>query len=146
MDDTRKGTLGGREEAATVDIRLGSKNGPEAEFEGVELSSRGWHEVKHDPRPYINFLLYTLKSAYKDFEERVGSMAAPKGEKTTMILDAIHSAADPFRIADLQARCSNASLDLIRKVLKAQQKRGSVACLGRGQKAQWKKTKAWRRM
>ena len=51
----------------------------------------GWHAGKHDPWPYINYVLYTLKSAYKEFEERVGQLRSPKGAKTELIRSAIDS-------------------------------------------------------
>jgi len=41
-------------------------------YETLEESSHGWHEGKHDPWPYINYILYILKVAYREFEERVG--------------------------------------------------------------------------
>jgi Fic family protein len=41
-------------------------------YETLEQSSQGWHEGKHDPWPYINYILYILKLAYREFEERVG--------------------------------------------------------------------------
>jgi len=41
-------------------------------YETLEQSSQGWHDGKHDPWPYINYLLYILKLAYREFEERVG--------------------------------------------------------------------------
>ena len=35
-------------------------------YETLKLSSEGWHEGKHNPWHYINFLLYTLLDAYKE--------------------------------------------------------------------------------
>lgn len=46
-------------------------------YETLEQSSHGWHEGKHDPWPYINYLLYILKLAYREFEERVGLATSP---------------------------------------------------------------------
>lgn len=37
-------------------------------YETLEQSSQGWHEGKHDPWPYIDYVLYTLKAAYREFE------------------------------------------------------------------------------
>jgi len=48
-----------------------------------------WNEGKHDPWPYIGYLLFILKQAYKEFEERVGQIEAPRGEKTALIETAI---------------------------------------------------------
>ena len=36
-------------------------------YETLEQSSLRWHEGKHDPWPYVNYLLFILKSAYKEF-------------------------------------------------------------------------------
>ncbi len=106
-------------------------------YETLKLSSEGWHEGRHDPWHTINFLLYTLVEAYREFERRVGKTASPKGAKTEAIRKAIESVATPFRIADLQRICPEVSLDLIRQVLKNLRKEGRVECLGRGQQAQW---------
>lgn len=46
-------------------------------YETLEQSSQ-WHESKHDPWPYINYILYILKVAYREFEERVSPPAVSK--------------------------------------------------------------------
>jgi len=38
----------------------------------VESAVSGWHEGKHDPWPYIGYVLYVLRDAYKELEQRVG--------------------------------------------------------------------------
>ena len=50
-------------------------------YETLEQSSEGWHEGRHEPWPYVNYLLYILKSAYREFEERVGRNGNPKRSK-----------------------------------------------------------------
>ncbi|MEW6325032.1 MAG: Fic family protein [Nitrospirota bacterium] len=37
-------------------------------YETLEQSSHRWHDGQHDPWPYINYLLFILKEAYKEFE------------------------------------------------------------------------------
>lgn len=110
-------------------------------YETLEESSQGWHEGKHDPWPYINYVLYTLKTAYKEFEERVGQLRSPKGAKTEIIRSAIEKTLRPFRIADIQQECPGVSVDLIRQILKKLRDEGKIECLGRGQSAQWQKRK-----
>jgi len=51
-------------------------------YETLEQSSAGWHEGKHDPWPYVNYVLFILKGAYKEFVGRVGEVRAPRGSKT----------------------------------------------------------------
>ncbi len=43
-------------------------------YETLEQSSQGWHEGSHDPWPYINYVLSILKTAYREFAERVGEV------------------------------------------------------------------------
>jgi Fic family protein len=112
-------------------------------YETLEQSSRGWHEGKHDPWPYMNYVLYILKSACREFEERVGQTAAPRGAKTDLVTSAIRRMTGPFRVADVQRECPGVSLDLIRQILKALRKARRVECLGRGQNAEWRRTGRW---
>jgi len=110
-------------------------------YETLEESSQGWHDGKHDPWPFINYLLFILKQAYREFEERVGQLSSPRGSKTEMILSAIDRSVGLFRVADIQRQCPGVSLDMIRKVLK--DRRAQVKCLGRGKDAKWEKTAKW---
>ena len=112
-------------------------------YEILEQSSHAWHQGKHDPWPYINYTLFIIKTAYREFEERLGQLQSPKGEKTGLVLHAIGRALGPFRIAELQHECPNVGVDMIRRVLKNLRTRKQVECLGRGQNAQWRKTKNW---
>jgi len=112
-------------------------------YETLIQSSQGWHEGKHDPWPYINYILATLQTAYREFEQRVGEMASPRGSKTELLMGAIQRVGDNFRAADLQRECPGVSLDMIRRVLKDLRSLGRVECLGRGQHAEWRKTDKW---
>lgn len=113
-------------------------------YETLEQSSTGWHDGRHDPWPYINYLLFVLKSAYKEFEERVGQMGSPKGAKTEMIHAFIDRQNASFRVADLQRECPGAGVDLIRLTLKKLRAQGRIRCLGKGAAAAWEKTGKWK--
>ena len=112
-------------------------------YETLEQSSQRWHEGKHDPWPYINYVLFVLKTAYREFEERVGQISAPRGAKTDLVSAAIGRRRGSFRVADIQRDCPGVSVDMIRRVLKDLRAAGRVKCLGRGQQAQWEKTAKW---
>jgi Fic family protein len=112
--------------------------------ETLEQSSQRWHEGKHDPWPYVNYLLYILKSAYREFEERVGKTPSPKGAKTELITAVISRFAGSFRVSDIQRQCPGVSVDLVRQVLKNLRSAGRVKCLGRGQSAEWQRTAKWK--
>ena len=107
-------------------------------YETLELSSQRWHEGKHDPWPYINYVLFILKSAYREFVERVGETSEPRGSKTQMVLEAIAKMPGTFSLADLERACPGVSRDMIRRVLNTQ-KGQSVDCIGRGPGALWQR-------
>ena len=71
-------------------------------YETLEQSSQGWHEGKHDPWPYINYVLFILKTAYKEFAERVGDIKAPRGAKTDRIVAAIGRFVGEFTVSQLE--------------------------------------------
>lgn len=106
-------------------------------YETLEQNSKSWHETKHNPRPYIHFILFTLKEAYKELEEQVGQFKSHRGTKTELVLAAIAGLNDDFSIRDIQAKCPAASVDMIRKVLKKERDARTVECLGRGRDAKW---------
>lgn len=106
-------------------------------YETLQLSSQRWHEGKHDPWPCINYLLFILNQAYREFEERLGQIKSPRGAKRELVLAAIRHQVGAFRVSDLQDECPGVGLDLIRLVLKELRKQGMVKCLGRGQNAEW---------
>jgi Fic family protein len=108
-------------------------------YETLELSSQGWHEGKHDPWAYVNYLLYVLKTAYREFEERVGQIKSPRGAKTDLVEAAIKGFSREFSLNDLERTCPGVSRDMIRRVLRDLQKAKKVECLGRGPGALWRK-------
>jgi Fic family protein len=108
-------------------------------YEVLEQSSQRWHDGKHDPWPAMNFLLFVLTQACKEFEQRVGQLKSPRGEKTALVEDAITRQTGLFSLSDLQSACPGVSVDLIRSVLK-RLKGKSIECMGRGHTAKWRKT------
>ncbi len=108
-------------------------------YETLGLSSQGWHEGRHNPWHYTNYVCFIIKDAYREFEERLGVMESPRGEKTSMILRFIKKARRSFRVADIQKECPHVSVDMIRQVLKKLQAQGMVRCTVRGKNAVWEK-------
>lgn len=108
-------------------------------YETLEESSRGWHDGANDPWPYVNYLLYILKEAYREFEARVGEVGGRRGEKREVILAAIDRASGEFSVAELQRECPGVSVDMIRHVLKSLRDSSTVECLGRGRSARWRR-------
>ena len=48
-----------------------------------------------------------------------------------------------FSVSELQDRCPNVSIDMIRRILKKLRADKQIECLGRGQSARWQKTDEW---
>ena len=84
------------------------------------------------------FLGVMLFGSYQEFERRVGLVTAGRGSKTAMILDAIGHFMSDFTIRDLQERCPQVGIDLIRRILREQRNAGKLECLGRGPNARWR--------
>lgn len=108
-------------------------------YETLEQSSQGWHDGKHDPWPYINYVLSILKTAYREFVERVGEVKAPRGSKTDLVLAAINRFSGDFTIAQVEQACPGVSREMVRHVLREQQKADAIECKGRGLAARWLK-------
>jgi len=109
-------------------------------YEVLEQSSQHWHEGKQDPWPTMNFLLFILTQACKEFEQRIGHMKSPRGEKTESVIAAVDRQIGTFRVADLQAECPGVGLDLIRRILARLQKEKKIKSLGTGRAAKWQRT------
>lgn len=110
-------------------------------YETLRLSSEGWHEGRHDPWHYINFVCFIFKSAYREFEEQLDRLPQPRGEKTAMVQDAVKSFPSDFSVADILRKCPIVGIDMIRRVLKDLQAQGVIECLSRGRNAKWNKTR-----
>jgi Fic family protein len=108
-------------------------------YETLEQSSQGWHEGRHDPWPYINYVLSILKLAYHEFAERVGEVRAPRGSKTDLVLAAINRFVGEFTVSQVEQACPGVSKDMVRCVLREQQNANVIECQGRGPAARWRK-------
>ncbi len=111
-------------------------------YETLEQSSQGWHEGKHNPWPYINYVLSILKNAYREFADQLGEIKPARGAKRDLVLAGIarltsRASAGGFAISELERVCPGVSRDMVRTVLREQQKLGKVACVGRGAAARW---------
>ena len=88
------------------------------------------HEGRHDPWPYVNYLLSILKVAYKEFEERVGRTKSPRGAKTEIVEHALRGMTKPFGIAEIGQFCPNVSREMIRRVMNSWRKHGPAGDSG----------------
>lgn len=108
-------------------------------YDTLKTGSQGWHASKHNPWPYINYLLFTLKTLYQEFESRYENTTLPLGEKTETVRQAVAQFQEAFHITELHKQCPEVSLDMIRKVLKQMRQTHEIECLGRGKHARWQR-------
>lgn len=129
----------GLEAGRYVSLERIVEDNKERYYEVLEQSSQRWHEGKHDAWPTMNFLLFILTQACKEFEQRVGQIRSPRGAKTEMVEHAIETTAGEFAITDIERLCPGVSRDMIRLLLRDMKAAKKVECLGRGPGAKWRK-------
>lgn len=111
----------------------------ETYYEVLHRSSQGWHEGRHDLRPWLEYFLGTLIAAYKDFEARVGTIASAKGAKRELVKNAIAHLPPRFGIGELAQACKGISRKTLARALHDLRIQGRLRCLGRGPDAQWER-------
>lgn len=103
----------------------------------LEQSSVDWHEGRHDPWPFLNHVLDILEQAYREFEERVGQVAEPRGAKAEWIRDVVRRRKGEFRVSEIDQACPGVSREWIRNVLADMKKAGALTSRGHGVGAGW---------
>jgi len=107
-------------------------------YESLEESSAFWHEERHDPWPFANYLFFILKTAYKESVERGEGIHEPRGSKTIAVMGALGRMPSDFTLSQLENACPSVSHDMVRKILMGQRDR-TVECIGKGPGAKWRK-------
>jgi Fic family protein len=111
----------------------------ETYYEVLLNSSHGWHEAKHDLRPWWNYFLGTLIAAYREFEERIGTIATARGAKREMVQQTINRLPSRFKFSELQRACPGVSYPTLKRALMDLKRKKKVRCLGKGRDAEWER-------
>lgn len=109
----------------------------ETYYEALEASSQGWHEGRHDALPWMRYLWGVVLRAYREFEERVGTVRSGRGGKADLVEEAVKRRIGPFAISDIEADCPGVTRDWIRMVLRRMKTEGRIVPQGRGRGAKW---------
>jgi Fic family protein len=109
----------------------------ESYYETLQLSSQGWHKAKHDVMPWMTYFWGVLLRAFKEFEERVGTIKVGAGTKTQQVMQAVRSRLKPFAISDIENDCPGISRDMIRVALRKMRDKGEIVSKGKGRGAKW---------
>lgn len=100
-----------------------------AYYDALELSQTGWHEEKDDPTPFIKYLLGTIISAYRDFEDRM-EIISPSSEDT--VRKAVESRIGKFTKHEITELCPNISASTVERNLRAMVNNGELEKQGAG--------------
>lgn len=100
-----------------------------AYYDALELSQTGWHEEKDDPTPFIKYLLGTIISAYRDFEDRM-EIISPSSEDT--VQKAVESRIGKFTKREIIELCPNISASTVERNLRTMVNRGELEKQGAG--------------
>ena len=100
-----------------------------AYYDALELSQNGWYEEQDDPTPFIKYLLGTIISAYRDFEDRM-EILVPSSEDT--VRRAVESKIGKFTKREIVELCSNMSASTVERNLRAMVARGELVKQGAG--------------
>jgi Fic family protein len=111
----------------------------ESYYEALYKSSQKWHEGKHDLRPWWDYFVGMLTAAYKEFEDRVGTITGKRGAKREMVENVILQLPHRFRIADVQRACPAVSYPTLKRALSDLAGKRNIRCIGKGRDAQWEK-------
>ncbi len=109
----------------------------ETYYEALERSSQRWHEGRHDTRPWLDYFWGVLLRAYREFEERVGTLSLGRGSKTQQVREAVSRRLGPFSISDIEADCPGVSRDMVRVVLRQLRDERAITPQGKGRGARW---------
>ena len=109
----------------------------ESYYETLEASSQGWHEAAHNIAPWLDYFWGALLRAYKEFEERVGTLSRGRGAKGDRVRAEILKRNLPFSISEIEAACPGVSRDMVRLVLRAMKTEGLISPTGKGRGAKW---------
>lgn len=86
-------------------------------YESLAASQHGWHEGKDDPVPFIKYLLGTILSAYKDFEDRY-SLVEIKRSALDMVRLASMNKIGRFSKQDIRELCPSLSISSVEGALR----------------------------
>lgn len=100
-----------------------------AYYDALELSQTGWHEEEDDPTPFIKYLLGTIISAYRDFEDRM-EIISLSSEDT--VRKAVESRIGKFTKREIIELCPNISASTVERNLRAMVNRGELEKQGAG--------------
>lgn len=100
-------------------------------YDALEVSQNGWHEEQDDCTQFIKYILGTILSAYRDFEERIDFVSdkLPALDIVKKAVDTILGKFSKMQIVELCPTLSNSSIE---QSLKKLCENNNIEKLGKG--------------
>lgn len=109
-------------------------------YDALYESQIGWHEGTDDPVPFIKYLLGTILSAYRDFEDRFALVETKRSALDTIRL-ATRSKIGRFTKQDIRELCPSLSVSSIEGALRKLVSSGELKREGKGKNTCYFRTK-----
>jgi len=104
----------------------------ETYYEALEDSSLNWHENKNDYKPFVNYMLGVIVSAYKEFESRVKLVTDSSFSKPDRIREMIKNHIGTITKAELLTMNPDISDTTVQRALADLLKSGEIIKIGGG--------------
>lgn len=100
-------------------------------YDALEQSQKDWEKGKDNPESFIKYLLGTIISAYRDFEERV-EIISSKVSAIEIVKKAISTVIGKFTKSQMVELCPSLSVKSIESALKRLTDEGTIKKCGTG--------------
>ena len=100
-------------------------------YSSLRKSQNGWHEGNEDAVPFIKYILGTILSAYKDFEDRF-SLVEIKLSAYEIVRRATMNKIGKFTKQDIRELCPSLSISSIEGALRKLVDEGEIKRVGKG--------------
>jgi Fic family protein len=100
-------------------------------YDALEKSQHGWHEGGEDALPFIKYLLGTILSAYRDFEDRF-ALVETKLSALETVRKATQNKIGRFSKQDIRELCPSLSISSIEGALRKLVSLGEIKREGNG--------------
>jgi Fic family protein len=111
----------------------------QAYYDALLRSSQGWHTSNHDIASWWSYYLSTIRSAYRELEQRIDQIGSSAGVKSRLVLAAIDRLPASFTLNDVADLCPSVSKTHIRNILRRQRDEGRLETSSHGRGARWYK-------
>jgi Fic family protein len=131
----------GFEAARYISLERLTEQSKERCYHNLAASSRGWHEHKHDPHPWLSYFLQILLSAHLELEGRLQGLHGKRGDKSALVRSHILALTGDFSLAQVEQANEPIGKDLVRVVLRQLRQEEKVQMIGRGRGARYRVAK-----